>query len=237
VALRNPECIKYGQPGKQSMNSKSQWHRLAAASVLIIGFIVVVWSSESGFLVNVGFLVLGVLLAVAISFLNDVYQRTLRSRDLARLLHTELSDLVARCCFDSEASWSRYWASNLADREFNVISLRKFAPGEPVIFRATAGELAILHGDAPLRLVQFHYRLNALSREIENIANDSTEANRVEPISKGALRLVGLRMRQTLKPGLDALQALAQSVPDADQIEASAIDQYDATRKDAPPGH
>jgi hypothetical protein len=219
------------------MNSNSQRLWFAVAFVLTAAFIAVAWWSGKDFLINAGFLVLGVLLAVAISFVNDHYQRAMRSHDLARLLHTELSDLVARCCFDSEAPWSKYWANNPPDRKFNVIDLRKFAPIDPVIFPATASELAMLHGDAPLRLVQFHYRLNALRREIENIANDSTEATRVEPIQTGALRLVALRMRQTLRPGLDALQALASRVPDATQIEASAIGQYDATRKDAtPPG-
>jgi hypothetical protein len=217
------------------MNLVSNKLLLAIILIANIIFIVVVWILDKNFLVNTGFLVLGALLAIITSFMNELHQRTLRAQDLARVLHTELADLVARCCFDSEAPWRQYWGPNPPGQAFNVIRLRKFAPGKPVIFSATVGELALLAGNASLLLMQFHYRLNALRREIDNIADDSTEATRVEPISLGALRQVGSRIRQTLEPGLKALEALAHMVPDANQIEAFAIAQYDATRDGAPP--
>jgi len=218
-------------------SNRNSFFAIVAMFVVCIIFIWIAWISKIDFIINTGFLVLGALLAVVTSFVSEGRQRGLRAQDRARVLHIELADLVARCCFDSEEPWRRYWDQNIPDEVFNVIRLRKFTPNVATIFSASAGELALLRGDAPLLLVQFQYRLNALRREIENIADDSSEATRVEPISKAALKLVGLRFRQALTAGLNALAAFEGIVPNAEQAEASAIQQYDLTRNGpAPPG-
>lgn len=208
---------------------------LSVAASANIAFIIFVWKSGSDFLTNTGFLVLGALIAIITSFVIEIYNRSLRAKDLARVLHAELADLVARCCFDSEAPWQQYWSPNPPAHPVNVIDLRKFAPNDSLIFSVAAVELALLPGNVPLLLIQFQYRVNALRREIKNIADDSSEDNRVDPIAKRSLKLVGLRFRQTLEPGLNALEELAKMVPDPKQIEAFAIKQYDATRQGAPP--
>jgi hypothetical protein len=210
---------------------------LAIVGALIVNiiFIVITWLSGKDFLVNTGFLVLGALVAVITTFMIELHQRTLRAADLARIVHTELADLVGRCCFDTEAPWLPYLGANPPPNGFNVIRLRKFMPADAPIFSATASELALLGGEAPLLLVQFHYRLNAVRREISNTVDDSTEATRVEPVAVGALKLVALRLLQTLEPGLRALNAIGAMVPNAAQIEASAIAQYDASRKSSQP--
>jgi hypothetical protein len=207
---------------------------LVAVFFVDIIFIAVVWYRGDTVSTNTGFLVLGALLSMLPFYLIEREKRSLRVKELARVLHVELADLVARCCYDSEAPWCPLWDPNATVQPNNVIWLRKFAPHRPVIFPAVAGELAILKGNAPQRLIQFHNGINALRREIENNANAATQLGIVQ-ISSGQIKAVASRMRLTLEPALNALKALSSMVSDAREIEADAIASIDATRATAAP--
>ena len=153
--------------------------------------------------------------------------------NLACTLHAELADLVARCCFDSEGPWHRYWTENgsAPSDKYNKTELRSFTPAQPTIFTNTSSDLALLGADAPLRLVQFHNSLSALRRDIEYIADGMTE----HPATPPQARQVAERFYHALQPGLRALLALAPKVPKAEEVEQAAIDLYDANRLDGPP--
>jgi hypothetical protein len=207
---------------------------IVAGALLDVIFIVVVWWLEKLFFVEAGFLLLGALLAIFTSFAIDIYEQEMRAKNLARVLHTELADLAARCCFDSEAPLHLFWGPNPSPRTFNVIDLKKFAPHKPAIFPAVAGELAILNGDAPQRLIQFHNSLTAMRRDIEDIADASTALQNIE-VSAGQVSMIALRLRLTLQPALNALKELGAMVEDADEIEQDAIKTIDATRKEPAP--
>jgi hypothetical protein len=144
--------------------------------------------------------------------------------NLARALHAELADLVARCCFDSEKPWGDVSESP----KFKKTELRRFAPHDPTIFANSGGDLALLGEIAPLRLVQFYNSLNALRRDIHYIADDLTD----HPAVESEIRLIRFRFYLTLQPGLDALLALAPMVPSAHQVERAAIDPYDDSQPD-----
>jgi hypothetical protein len=163
----------------------------------------------------------------------EVRERELRTTDLARILYAELAYLVARCCFDSEKPWKAYWQGGARPGEMDVVRLRKFTPVVPVVYLASAGQLALLRGNAPQALIEFQYRLSALRREIENIANDADSSTK--PIAVGAVKLVGLRFRQTLEPALKAMESLAPMVHDSEEIEAIARALYYESRKDEDP--
>ncbi|UGY03123.1 hypothetical protein [Bradyrhizobium quebecense] len=176
-----------------------------------------------------GFLIIGALLAIITSVLIEIRKRQVQVRDTARVLYAELTHLVARCVFDSEWPWKGYWPKDAAPGLMSASKLRKFAPATPTIFGATASQLALLPGKAPQTLIEFHYRLSALRREIENtVASASPSDSANVPI--GALRLVGLRFRQTLEPGRTALEALAPLVPDSAKMEEHARISYYETR-------
>jgi hypothetical protein len=148
------------------------------------------WVRGSDFGVNVGFLVLGVLLSIATTLVAEIRERNLKTTDLARV-YAETAHLVARCCFDSEAPWKEYWIGRASPGSMNSVRLRKFTPVVPVVYLATAGQLSLLRGTAPQDLIEFQYRLSALRREIENIANDAEFSRMMDPIELGALKLVG----------------------------------------------
>jgi hypothetical protein len=203
---------------------------LIAAMVITLAFAIVMMAT-SAFLTNVGFLVLGALLAVFISLLSDAIKRPAQARDLARALYEELADRVARCCFDYEAPWQTYLGTgDPAGGPMTSLRLRKFSPEPPIIFPATASQVAILGNDAPQALIRYYYCLAAWRRDVVNFADDNESA-----LSRDALRFLATRLRQTLAPGLRALQALAPLVEEPDRIERTAIAGYDEIRGGPPP--
>lgn len=205
-----------------------------ALVVVDIIFIALMWFRGNDVSTNTGFLVLGALLSILPFYLIEREKHSLRVKALARVLYVELADFAARCCYDAEQPWCGLWAPQVSVQANNAIWLRKFAPHRQVIFPAVAGELAILGGNAPQRLIQFHNGVNALRREIEDNADAATQLGAIE-ISPGQIKVVAARARLTLEPALKALQALSPMVPDAKEIEADAIATIDATRVAAAP--
>jgi hypothetical protein len=218
------------------VRNKSSLFWLVVVFFVDIIFIAFVWYRGDNVSTNTGFLVLGALLSMLPFYLIEREKRSLRVKELARVLHVELADLVARCCYDSESPWCHFWAPNANVPPNNVLWLRKFAPHRPLIFPAVAGELALLKGNAPQRLIQFHNGINALRREIEDCANATTQLGAAQ-INSGQIKAVASRMRLTLEPALNALKALSSKamVSDAREIEADAIASIDATRAAAAP--
>ncbi|WP_456756661.1 hypothetical protein [Bradyrhizobium sp. USDA 4011] len=195
-------------------------------SACIAGAII---ASANENLAKAGFLIVGALLAIITSVLVEIRKRQVQVLDLARVLYAELTHLVARCVFDSEKPWKAYWPKDSAPGLMSAGKLRKFAPAVPTIYSATAGQLALLPGKAPQTLIEFHYRLSALRREIENTiasVNPSNSAN----VPIGELRQIGLRFRQTLGPSLKALEDLRPLVADQAKIEEHARISYYETR-------
>ena len=194
----------------------------------------------SAFLTNVGFLILGGLLAVFASLLSETIKRPAQARDLARALYEELADRVARCCFDFEAPWQGYFLKTNRDT-MHWFRLRKFSPEPLVIFPSAASQLALLGDDAPQALIRFYVRLAAWKRDVDNLAESLAQRSDIERAAETRddslemLRFLAQRLRQTLAPGLRALQALGPLVEEHARIEATAIAGYDEIRV-GPPG-
>ena len=149
--------------------------------------------------------------------------------NLARTIHAELADLVARCCFDSERVWQNHWSKKAPSVGFDKTKLRCFAPAQPTIFSNASGDLALLGENVPLRLVQFYNGLSALRRDIHDITEGMTNHPATQPQSQQ----VAQRFFLTLRPGLDALLALAHTK--ADDVEQAAIQLYDDGSPDVRP--
>lgn len=204
-----------------------RWGIVGACAVALFAFVLIVKDSDPAN--KAGFVVLGALLSVGATFLIESQKRHVLTRDLARALYAELTHLAARCVFDSEGPWKDYWPKDAAPGLMLATKLRKFMPVVPTIYHATAGQLALLPGEAPQTLIEFYYRLSALRREIENAAADANSSNN-KNVPIGEMRQVGLRFRQTLAPSLKALEALAPLVEDAAKIEELARTSYYESR-------
>jgi hypothetical protein len=192
--------------------------------------------ARNDWVTNVGFLVVGALIAVITTLLSERFKRETLSRDLARSLYLELADRVARCCWDSETPWSAWLDLNYCQaNEVDSFRLRKFLPDRPIIFEASASQLAILGGEAPQAMLKFYYRLAAWRRDLDNIAAQSDRGDgKVDPKT---VNFLAKRLYQTLMPGLRALEAMQTSVEDHEQIEASALAGYvDYSMTTHPPG-
>lgn len=202
------------------------WLGIAMLIALIFS-IVMMWKSD--FLTNVGFLVLGALIAVFTTLLSDAVKRPAQARDLARALYEELADRAARCCIDCEAPWHDYLQmNNCHPGNMDSFRLRKFTPSAPIIYQSTAVQLAILEDDAPQALIKFYHFLTAWERDIKNIAAESQ--NNQGGVAPDAVQFLARRLHQTLAPGLRALQALSPLVDQYAKIEAGALAGYDDMR-------
>jgi hypothetical protein len=158
-----------------------------------------------------GFFVLGGVFTMGTALLAEEFKRNTKAQDVALALHVELSQLVARCCFDFNAPWSAYYKNPTASG-MNAERVRKFSPNVPVIYPAMAAEIALLGAEAARPLVEFHTRLRALQRAIDEAAQDQKYV--------GA---VATRMRHALPPGLKALIALGSMIDGAARIEDDAF--------------
>lgn len=208
-----------------SLGRYREWWGLILFLVIAFGFaIALILKSDS--LANVGFLVVGAVISVVAVLIADAVKRPAQARDLARALHAELSNRVARCCFDCEQPWHAYLDSdNYHPGQMDSVRLRKFAPLPAVIYPSTANQIAMLKGDAPQALIQFYYRLAAWERDIRSIAAESE--NNKGGVAPEAVRLLAIRIHQTLAPGLRALDALSPMVEGPERIESLALAGYD----------
>lgn len=212
--------------------STSNWFRSpvvrAVLAIAVLGYLFLL-VPRTDWLANVGFLVLGVALAVATTFLVEHSKRVSEREDLARVLYEELAHQVARLCFDAEATWSSYYTKNdTAASPMAPLRLRKFASDDPLIYASSAGRVALLQGSAPGALIRFYYRASALRRDIESYADNAERSNfLVQPPS---LRHIAHRQHEALRPGLLALEALCPMVQEPELIESAALAAYDEHR-------
>ena len=202
---------------------------LSLGGVIAIGFSIILIAT-GGDLASVGFLVLGALVAAASGLISEEVRRPTQARDLAHALHIELADRVARCCFDSEWPWNKYSDEDKANIEMTPFRVRKFIPNEPIVYRASANQLGLLPKGAATAIIHFYNRLDAWGRDIENRAGEN-EGGRLEA---DEIYLLSRRIRQTLGPGLRALETLSSQVEDYEQVERAAIAGYDEFRARPP---
>ena len=221
------------------MQNTRYWRRrywrapiVTAATVAILAYSIFMMLRED-WKANTGFLVFGALLAVLATLMLASLKRPADVADLSRAIHTELADRVARCCFDYEAPWGKY-DQHEDNRPMDPNRLRRFASFPPIIYPATAGQIAILDDDALQSLMKFYYRLAAWQRDVENTAD---ACDRGASAQTGDLWRLGRRLRETLKPGIEALKAFDKVVRDPHKIEDDLLAAYDVFRKDLNPAH
>src|SRR6478672_6012274 len=145
-----------------------RWLAIAAVTAVILVGPVYLAVHGDGKPANTVFLILGALLAVLGTRISAWLKKPADEADLARAIHTELADRVARCCFDYESPWHEY---GIQPAVIDSNRLRKFAPYEPIVYPALAGQIAMLP-DQPLQcLLKFYFRLAAWQRDAENTAD------------------------------------------------------------------
>ena len=108
----------------------------------------------------------------------------------------------------------------------NSFDIKKFTPLAPVIYPATASQLAILNAATTRSIIEFHFRLGACQRDFPNIADKIGTGT----ASVTELELLYSRLERTLQPALDALTSLGAMVSDAEKIENNALKSYDRGR-------
>ena len=187
---------------------------------------------RNDWLTNVGFLVLGGLVATLTALLSEQVRRSQLRQDLAQSLYVELVDRVARCCFDIEAPWAPYLDRAICEAsEMTRFRLRKFTPAEPVVYVACAPQLAVLGAGPAQALARFYYHLEAWRRDIGSTLEDGQSSS--AKVAASDINFLAKRFRQTLQPGLRALEALAPLVENHLELEATSLAMYDEQRPTA----
>jgi hypothetical protein len=192
-------------------------------------FIAWTWWQKNDFLVNAGFLVLGALLTTLVTWFFQVLDRYTQRLDLARVLCHEVAHFASRCCFDIEKPWQAHWPDRAYSGGFHSFRLRKFAPEIPLIYEASVGKLGLLPDSVCQPLLDFYYRIGALRRDIENIA-DKMDNERSKETSQGESKLVAQRFGETLDQAFKTLEALETIAPGSVEIEERAKDSYYESR-------
>jgi hypothetical protein len=110
-----------------------------------------------------------------------------------------------------------------------VLRVRKFAPEDPVVFLSSASQIALLGTEVAQALVRFYYRLSCWRRDTENVAvYGLLREGIVDPKN---VQFLAKRLRQTITPGIRALEALSPLVDDCASIDASSLTSYDEHRE------
>lgn len=191
---------------------------------LIVVYGVVLLAGSAGlayrpdFFGNVGFLVIGALLGIYPAFFIEEFKHRRELEQLAAAIHYELANRVARCCFDFENPWSKMLSS---PQDIPVFRVRKFVPERPIIYPSAGVQIASL--TAAQAIIEFYFRLAAWERDIRNSA-DAFDGARVP---SDHVRFLANRLRETLEPGKRALDAVSESITNAEQIEREAIAESD----------
>lgn len=167
---------------------------------------------ELGFLLNVGFLAMGVLIGTYPIFSLEEGRRKRREEVLVLSIFHELANRVARCCFDFENPWKAY---HRQPQNMVISRLQRFAPDLPVIYPAVAEKIATFRSEAVQGIILFYVFLAAWQRDIECTADECKRQS--HPVPPEDVHRLARRLRQTLKPGHDILEKLSGQVPNAEQ--------------------
>ncbi len=196
--------------------------------IVIYGAVLILASAfianRPDYLGNVGFLMLGAAFGSYPPFLIAEYYANRDRKRMATALFQELSNRVARCCFDFEAPWKELRSAAIP---MDISRLRKFAPIPPVIYPALAPHISIFNNDIGQTLIRFYIFLSAWEKDIETTAEEFT--NKGMPVNPQDIKRLSSHLRRTLKPGKDALEGMAKSglIKNPEQIENAAIIELD----------
>jgi hypothetical protein len=198
------------------------------AFIIIYGATLIIASAiianDPTYLGNVGFLVLGAAFGSYPAFLIAEYYAYRDRKRMATAIFQELSNRVARCCFDFESPWKDLQSTTIP---MDVSRLKKFAPIPPVIYPALAPHIAIFDNTIGQSVIRFYIFLSAWEKDIQT-TTEEFEVRKI-PINPNDVRRLSRRLRNTLTSGKDALEGIAKSglVKNPEQIEFAAIIELD----------
>jgi hypothetical protein len=218
---------------------KKLWSTHRALLILAIAVVLnlaICWQllPRNDWLTNVGFLVLGGLVATLTALLSEQVRRSQLRQDLAQVLYVELADRVSRCCFDMEAPWGPYLDRSIYEvAQMSRFRLRKFTPAEPVVYVACAPQLAVLGAGPAQAIARFYYHLEAWRRDITSMLDEEPSSGHHMEVKD--INFLAKRFRQTLRPGLHALEALSPLVGNHLELESTSLALYDEQRASSSP--
>jgi hypothetical protein len=152
----------------------------------------------------------GTLLGAAGAFwagrILDNRRRRTEKGDIASSLHAELADRAARCANDYLEPWQAI-KEGRRRKTAPPDWVAKFRPVNPVVYPSVAAKLSLLPPAAVFSVVQFFFRLDQLTRQIDRVAGADPKVD-LNIADYAGLVLVGTRLLECLHPALGALEKL-----------------------------
>jgi len=226
--LRQAEADQRLTTGSAKCAGKTQEETEMLLFIIIYGAALIIASAfianQPNYLGNVGFLMLGAAFGSYPPFLIAEYYAYRDRKRMATAIFHELSNRVARCCFDFEAPWQQLRSTTTP---MDISRLKKFAPIPPVIYPALAPHISIFNNDIGQTLIRFYIFLSAWEKDIQATAEEFE--SKKTPVNPQDVHRLSSHLRRTLKPGKDALEGMAKSglINNPEQIEAAAIIELD----------
>ncbi len=142
-----------------------------------------------------------------------------RKEVLLKSLYSEIYNRVARCALDT-TTWRRYVQQGV--KTIEPTRLQKFRPTDLLVLNSLGADIAILGESVLSPLLMFHYRLDAIRRDID------ADPNR-RLVNPGEVRQFEWnRLEQTLAPGLSLLKALEAAIADKQAFKVLSVELEDA---------
>lgn len=184
---------------------------LTAVAVILVAH----WPDS--YATNAAFLVIGAWVSIIGMVVVDQSQRLHDKEALSKVLHAELADQPSRLVHDAE----RALKPGAERQPWNAFRLRKFAPVRARIYEASAGSLSMLDAGDAGAISRFYYRVDAMARDLNQIADQAGEN-----VTATQVKLIQKRLRQAIVMGLPALEGIGARVPGAASVEQEAVDGY-----------
>ena len=146
--------------------------------------------------------------------IQDYFQGREKVERTAKALLFEVLERSWRCHIDFHDPWKKYW--NGHEERMTAARLQKFRPAIPVIFPNLSAEIGLLPARTALALLRFYSSLEAWSRDLHYWAKEAHDFDLNK--NRTWMRLLVRRSGRTFDPAVQAIEALSDSISDADQI-------------------
>lgn len=153
-------------------------------------------------------------------------QKGLRDQETDALkasIYSDIADRAARCLNDYINPWRNLRSD---DPSLTAERVEMFRPATSVLYPAIAGKVGLLEVEVLVPVMQFYFRLDALSHAIESLIAilRRPETPTVDQVRQLRVTDIKVRLLSCCNPASDALERL--DVPEADAINRKIIQVY-----------
>jgi hypothetical protein len=146
---------------------------------------------------TIGGVTVGALGTYIVTRILDSGRRRNEAKDISRSLYSEIADRAARSLNDYLQPWRSIGTSS---DSITIERVGKFRPVNAIVYPGVAAKLGLLAPTALFLIMQFYFRLDAIRREIDDLARDYGPKDDLRTIAPSELNLCLCVFRRVLAP-------------------------------------